>query len=483
MISFISAIVLLIVGYFIYGKITERIFKIEPQRPTPVVAHPDGVDYVPLKPWKIYMIQFLNIAGLGPIFGAIMGAQFGAASFLWIVFGCIFGGAVHDFISGMISLRNNGASLPEIHGRYLGLTMKQIMRGLTIILMILVGAVFVSGPAVLLANLTPKVFGVTFWMVIIFIYYLIATLFPIDKIIGRFYPLFGFCLLFMAVAILAVMLYRQVDLPEIWEGLQNKSLHPENNPIFPMMFVSIACGAVSGFHATQSPLMARCMTNERQGRPIFFGAMITEGIIALIWAAAATYFFFENSFGKEVFATGEANGSVVVNWIARDWLGTFGAVLAILGVVAAPITSGDTAFRSARLIVADILHYDQKPIINRLIVVIPIFIAGVAVLIYSLRDANGFNILWRYFSWINQILAAITLWACTIYLCKAKRFYYITLVPALFMSMVSLTFILTAQGLGFGLEVHLSSFIAGLITLGLLVLFYMRKKTFSQTIG
>lgn len=484
MYSFLISLAALIIGYLVYGKVTERIFRINPQKTTPAIEFQDGVDYVPMKPWRIFLIQFLNIAGLGPIFGAIMGAKFGPASFLWIVFGCIFGGAVHDYISGMISLRNKGESLPEIHGRYLGNGVKQVMRAFTVILMVLVGVVFVSGPAALLAALTPTVLNNTFWIIIIFIYYLFATLVPVDKIIGKIYPVFGFCLLFMAVGILVMMVIKQVPLPEFWDGLQNRMPNKEANPIFPMMFISIACGAVSGFHATQSPLMARCMTNEKQGRSIFFGAMITEGIIALIWAAAASFFFFYEPAGEEMLAAGGTNASIVVNRLCRDWLGPIGAVLAILGVVAAPITSGDTAFRSARLIVGDFLHFNQKPIKNRLIVAIPLFAIGFGVLLYSVHDAQGFDKIWRYFAWGNQTLAAVTFWALTVYLAKERSSYIITLIPALFMTMVVMSFILLMPNIGFGLPAVWAYPISGIITIGLLVLFYLRKKDFcSQSLG
>ena len=336
MITFTCCLIALIVGYFTYGKFVERVFGVDPSRVTPAFTKQDGVDYIPLPTWKIFMIQFLNIAGLGPIFGAIMGAKFGVASFLWIVLGSIFAGATHDFLSGMLSLRHDGESLPELIGRYLGNNFKQFMRGFTVILMILVGAVFVAGPAGLLAKLTPEYLDATFWIIVVFIYYILATLLPVDKIIGKIYPLFAIALLFMAVGILVMLFINQPPLPEITDGLSNT--HPGGLPIFPIMFVSIACGAISGFHATQSPLMARCMKSEKYARPVFYGAMITEGIVALIWAAAATYFFHNN--GME-----ENNAAVVVDSITKEWLGAVGGVLAILGVIAAPITSGDTAFR------------------------------------------------------------------------------------------------------------------------------------------
>ena len=445
MISFCIALAALIIGFFTYGKFVERVFGIDPDRKTPAIANPDGVDFVPLSGWKIFMIQFLNIAGLGPIFGAIMGAKFGTSSFLWIVFGTIFAGAVHDFMAGMISLRHNGESLPETIGRYLGVTAKQIMRFFTVILMILVGVVFVAGPADLLAMLTPQNLDSTFWIFVIFAYYILATMFPIDKIIGRIYPAFAVALIFMAIGILFMLFISFPDIPEITDGLSNKSVDPENNPIFHMLVICIDCGAISGFHATQSPLMARCMTNERQGRYIFYGAMVTEGIVALIWAAAATYFFSPE--GQAFFHITEpekvnGNSAVIVNIISNGWLGMVGGALAILGVVAAPITSGDTAFRSARLIVADFLHMEQRSISKRLLICIPLFLVAILILIYNLSDPAGFEKIWRYFAWSNQTLAVFTLWAITIYLSRKGKPYWITLIPALFMMAVVITYIL-----------------------------------------
>lgn len=435
MITFTICLFVLVLGYFTYGKCVEKVFGVDPQRVTPAFTKQDGVDYMPLPTWKIFMIQFLNIAGLGPIFGAIMGAKFGTASFLWIVLGSIFAGATHDFLAGALSLRQDGLSLPELIGRYLGTNFKQFMRGFTVILMILVGAVFVAGPAGLLANLTPESFDATFWIIVVFLYYMLATLLPVDKIIGKVYPLFAIALIFMAIGILVMLFVHQPALPELTEGLANT--HPSSLPIFPFMFVSIACGAISGFHATQSPLMARCMQNERHARPVFYGAMITEGIVALIWAAAATYFFHENGMG-------ESNAAVVVNAITKDWLGPVGSVLAVLGVIAAPITSGDTAFRSARLIVADFLHFEQRSISKRLLICVPMFIVSIGILLYSQKDAAGFDMIWRYFAWTNQTLAVFTLWALTVYLAQARKNYWITLLPALFMSAVCSTYILVA---------------------------------------
>lgn len=443
MISFTICLFALVAGYFVYGRFVERVFGPD-DRPTPALTKVDGVDYIPLPSWKIFMIQFLNIAGLGPIFGAIMGAKFGTASFIWIVLGSIFAGAVHDYMAGMLSLRNEGESLPEIIGRYLGLTTKQVMRGFCVILMMLVGAVFVAGPAGLLAKLTPENLDVTFWIIVVFLYYILATLLPVDKIIGKIYPLFAIALLFMAVGILVMLYVHHPVLPEIWQGLHNTHPNSDSLPIFPIMFVSIACGAISGFHATQSPLMARCMTSERIGRPVFYGAMITEGIVALIWAAAATYFFHNNGMG-------ESNAAVVVNSITYEWLGPVGGVLAVLGVIAAPITSGDTAFRSARLIVADFLHLEQKNMRSRLLICVPMFVIAIALLIYSTKDKDGFDMIWRYFAWTNQTLSVFTLWAITVYLVQSKGGYYylITLLPAIFMTGVCSSYICVApEGLG-----------------------------------
>ncbi|MGL5272644.1 MAG: carbon starvation CstA family protein [Phocaeicola sp.] len=462
MITFLVCLLILVVGYFTYGNYMERIFAPDSSRKTPALTQPDGVDYIPLPTWKIFMIQFLNIAGLGPIFGAIMGAKFGVSSYLWIVFGTLLAGGVHDYFSGVLSLRNNGESLPDLVGRYLGVTTKQVMSTLTILLLLLVGAVFVSGPAGLLAKLTPDSFDITFWIVAIFIYYILATLLPVDKIIGKIYPLFAVALLFMALGILVMLIWNFPALPEFTDGLANK--HPASLPIFPVMFVSIACGAISGFHATQSPMMARCMTNEKHGRPIFYGAMVTEGIVALIWAAAATYFFGEN--GME-----ESNASVIVDYITRHWLGTFGGLLAVLGVIAAPITTGDTALRTARLIISDYAKLPQVKIKNRLLISLPIFIVTLSFLVYCLRDKDGFDIIWRYFALTNQTLSVFTLWAITVYLVRVKKNYFVTLLPALFMTAVCSSYICIAPE-GFSLSSQVSYAIGGICTVASVLLFW-----------
>lgn len=471
MTSFLIALAVLIGGYFIYGLFVEKIFGIDPKRKTPAYTMRDNVDYMPLPTWKVFLIQFLNIAGLGPIFGAIMGVMFGPAAFIWIVVGTIFAGAVHDFISGAISIRARGMSLPEIVGNELGTGIKQVMRVFSLVLMILVGAVFVSQPADLIAGMTPESLDRVFWVIVIFIYYMLATVLPIDKLIGNLYPVFGFALLFMAVGILGVLIIGDATLNlDFTQGLQSQ--HPKELPIFPMMFVSIACGAISGFHATQSPLMARCLKNEKLARPVFYGAMVAEGIVALIWAAAAIAF----TGGYDQLATymAEHNNSAgaLVNDISISWLGTFGGILALLGVVAAPITSGDTALRSARLIAADFLHYDQSSVAKRLIISVPIFAAAFGIMMID------FSVLWRYFAWCNQTLAVFTLWAISVYLARHKKLYLITLIPAMFMTAVSVSYILfapTPEGFGLSYPIAVGAGVAMAIILLGLFCFYMKR--------
>jgi len=439
MITFFVSIILLLGGYFLYGKLVERIFGVQSDRRTPAYELADGVDYVPMSWGKIFLIQFLNIAGLGPIFGAIMGAVYGPVAFLWIVLGSILGGAVHDYLSGMLSVRNKGMSLPEIVGKYMGTGFKQFMRIFTVLLMVLVGTVFVAGPAKLLANMTPPYLDFTVWCIVIFVYYIFATLLPIDKIIGKIYPVFGFVMLFMAVGIGSAMIWNRAPIPEVIPAnLYNMNPDPVKFPIFPMLFISIACGAISGFHATQSPLMARCLKNEREGRRVFYGAMIAEAIVAMIWAAAAMSFFGSVGGLQEFLKANGNNAAVVVDKIAYTWLGAFGGLLAIIGVIVAPITSGDTAFRSARLIVADFIHYSQKKLNHRLIISVPLFVIALVLL------QINFDVIWRYFAWSNQTLATFTLWAITVYLVREKKFYWLTLLPSLFMTMVCSTYIMVA---------------------------------------
>ena len=455
MITFFLAILALIAGYMFYGKFVERVFGPDNRR-TPAMSMTDGVDYIPLPLWKIFMIQFLNIAGTGPIFGAIMGAKFGPSAYLWIVLGCIFAGATHDYLAGMISVRNKGVGLPDIIGKYLGSRAKKLMLLFTVLLLIMVGAVFVYSPAIILSGM---VGSFMFWVIVIFIYYFIATMMPIDKIIGKIYPLFAFALLFMALAVLVALLFIMPDVPEIWEGIDNKN--PKMGPIVPILFITIACGAISGFHATQSPLMARCIKHEKLGRPIFYGAMITEGIVALIWATVASYFFFGGG-AADLGADTSASAPQIVNIVSKKWLGMLGSVLALLGVVAAPISTGDTAMRSARLIIADFIRLSQKSITNRLLISVPLFIVTILVLWYNIADVDGFNKIWNYFGWANQTLSIFTLWAITIYLAHKRKPFIITLIPALFMTFVCTTFLLISP-IAFGLGNLISYGIGGCV--------------------
>lgn len=442
MVTFTLSLLALIVGYFIYGKVVERIFSPD-DRPTPAVSMADGVDYVVLPGWKIFMIQFLNIAGTGPIFGAIMGAKFGPSAYLWIVLGCIFAGAVHDYLSGMLSVRHGGAGLPEIVGVYLGKRTKKVMLVFSVFLLLMVGAVFVYSPALILGHLCgDSLTWVYAWCVIIFVYYFLATMLPIDKIIGKIYPFFAIAMLFMAVALMWVLFVKWPSLPELTDGLDN--LSPSSGTIFPCLFITIACGAISGFHATQSPLMARCVKSEKQGRQLFYGAMITEGVVALIWATVSSYFFYGGA-AAELGVPATLQAPEVVTTVSSGWLGVFGGALAILGVVAAPITSGDTALRSARLIIAEFLHLEQHSIRRRIYICIPVFAFTLGLLWFNIADENGFNVIWNYFGWANQTLAVFTLWAATVYLVRRGKLYWITFVPAVFMTAVCTAFLLTSD--------------------------------------
>lgn len=490
MLTFCISVVLLFVGYFIYGKYIERTFGPD-DRQTPAVRINDGVDYVVMPSWKIFMIQFLNIAGTGPIFGAIMGIWFGTSAYLWIVLGCIFAGAVHDYIMGMLSLRLDGAGMPNIVGQYLGPLAKNVMLVFAILLLILVGAVFVLTPATLLAGMMPEnLSNILLWVVVIFIYYVIATMMPVDKIIGKIYPLFAFSLIFMAVSLMVILVFKWPVLPELWDGVGNigaERLGIKNaEPIFPALFITIACGAISGFHATQSPLMARCLKHEKQGRPIFYGAMITEGLVALIWASISSWFFYDQGWREvctpETIAefTGQTEKTVtqfftapkVVMNVCQSWLGTFGGVLAVLGVVAAPITSGDTALRSVRLIIAENLHINQRPILKRLMVSIPVFLVTIAILIWQMDNPDGFNTVWKYFGWANQTLGVFSLWTITVYFTVNKKNYFIGLIPALFLTAVSVSFILGSPT-AFNLSSEIAYISAGVVDVILLAAFIM----------
>ncbi|WP_244835123.1 carbon starvation protein A [Clostridium sp. BJN0001] len=438
MVSFFVCLIGLIVGYILYSKFIEKVFGLDIERATPAMEHPDGVDYMPMPTWKAFLIQLLNIAGLGPIFGALSGAIWGPSVYLWIVFGTIFAGGVHDFLSGMLSVRNDGASISEIVGMYLGNTMKNVMRVFSVILLVMVGVVFMVGPAGLLARISPTWMNITFWTIVVLIYYFLATLLPIDKIIGKLYPFFGVCLIVMALGIGGATIFNSGTnpMPEITFS----NMHPDGKPIWPLMFITVACGAISGFHSTQSPMVARCIKSEKYGRSVFYGAMVAEGVIALIWASAGVSFYN----GTQGLLDAGGGCSSTVYDMSMKLLGSVGGILAMIGVIACPITSGDTAFRSARLTISDWFKIDQKVIKNRLMLAVPLLLSGYLI---SLID---YQVVWRYFSWSNQTLAMMVLWAGAVYLAKYAGFAkpissIVAAIPATFMSAVSCTYILYAD--------------------------------------
>lgn len=463
MYTFLAGVVLLIVGYFTYGKFVEKIFGVNEGRTTPAFTHKDGVDYLPMTTSKNSLIQLLNIAGVGPIFGPIMGALYGPVAFLWIVLGCIFAGAVHDYLTGMISIRNRGAHLPELAGKFLGNVMKHVVNAFAILLLLLVGTVFVTAPAGLLYSLMNGWATMGLILAAIFIYYILATLLPIDKIIGRFYPIFGALLLISAVGVGGGLVITGAPIPE----LTLANLHPDNVPIFPLLFLTISCGALSGFHATQTPIISRTTQNEKQGRKIFYGMMIAEGIIAMIWAAAAMSLFDGGTGLNELLAKG--GPGAVVSEASTLMLGAIGGTLAVLGVIILPITSGDTAFRSARMIIADYFNISQKKMSSRLWIALPLFVISFAL------TKIDFTILWRYFSWANQSTAVIALWVGAMYLFIAKKNYWIAMIPGIFMTMVTVTYILNAP-IGFGLSMNTSYLGAIIATIAVTVIFLIAAK-------
>ena len=457
MITFLICLGSLITAYFTYGRYLEKQVGIDPQAETPCQKLYDGIDYVPLPRWRVFLIQLLNIAGTGPIFGAILGACFGPVAFLWITLGGIFMGAMHDFLSGMMLVRNNGLSIPEVVGNYLGNGMRQFMRLFSVLLLVLVGAVFLLSPAQLLGNMTPSI-STSAWVWIILVYYFVATLLPIDKIVGRIYPLFGIALVAMALGLMGALIFGGYQIPEM-TTFHNYQLNPHALPTVPTLFITIACGAISGFHATQSPLMARCVKNERECRSVFYGAMISESIIALVWAAVAMTFW--GGAGQLAQTLSEHGGSAAwaVNEISNGMLGIVGGILALLGVVAAPITSGDTAFRSARLIIADMLHIDQKNKLKRLYICIPLFVVG-----YVITQVD-FDVVWRYFAWTNQTLATIVLWSIVVYMARRKANIWLAALPAVFMTFVCASFIfISSQFIGM-VNHTLAYTLGGIVTL------------------
>ena len=435
MVTFLVCLTLLVVAYFSYGAYLDRVCKIDTKAVVPSVARYDGIDYIPMPRWRTFLIQLLNIAGIGPIFGAIMGACFGPVVFLWITFGGIFVGAMHDYISGVILLRNDGLSLPEIVGRYLGRGMQYFMRAISLLLLILVGVVFMRSPASILGDMV-TIIPYWGWIAIILVYYFVATMLPIDKLIGKIYPLFGAALIFMAIGLAVVLFMGDYTIPNLtFDSLRNYQLDADAVPIIPTLFITVACGAISGFHATQSPMMARCMNNESEGRVIFYGSMITESIIALIWAAIGMAFFYGPDSLAAALAEHGNNASWAVSTIASTTLGVVGGFVALFGVVSAAITSGDTAFRSARLIVADVLKVEQRSLLKRFAIALPLFAIGIALLFVD------FDIVWRYFAWSNQALAVVTLWVIVVYLKKYKRNIWVALPPTIFMTYICTSFV------------------------------------------
>ena len=475
MITFISSIVLLILGYLFYGKfVDKRLFGSNHDHPAPAITHRDGVDFQPLKPWRIFIIQFLNIAGLGPIFGAILGAAYGPAAYLWIVIGCIFMGAVHDFFSGMMSMRMGGRGMPSIIGLFMGKGVRRLMEVFVALLLIGIGCSFVTGPADLMNNMLPV--SKLFWVIVIFVYYIVATLVPIDKIIGRIYPYLGAVLLFMAAGIGIALIVKggagSITLTELTPAtLKNWHSNPEKNILFPMLFIVISCGAISGFHSTQSPIMSRCLPNEKYGRPVFYGAMICEGIVAAIWATAAMAYTGGPEGLNQAAAAGQTP-AILVNSICNDWLGKVGGILAILGVVACPITSGDTAFRSLRLIIADAIHVSQKPILNRICIALPIFILAVLVCTFD------FSTIWNYVGISNQVLASVVLWTAARYLYKHGKSPVYTAIPATFLSYVCVCYFMVApvKAGGLSLPIVWGHAIAAIATCAIIVLFALGNK-------
>ncbi|HDR4899357.1 carbon starvation protein A [Bacillus cereus] len=460
MITFLVSIVVLIIGYFTYGKFIEKIFGVNYKRKTPAYVNQDGVDYVPMDRRKNSMIQLLNIAGTGPIFGPILGALYGPVAFVWIVIGAIFAGAVHDYLTGMISIRNKGAHIPELAGKFLGNAMRHIVNVFSLLLLVLVGTVFITTPASLLDIVLQGKVSITIILSVIFVYYILSTILPIDKIIGKIYPVLGALLLISAIGIGGMMIIKGSPIPE----LTFENMHPDNAPIFPLLMLTITCGALSGFHATQSPIISRTLQTEKHGRYVFFGMMIAEAIIAMIWAAAAMSIF---SYGELNELIKSGTPAAVVSEISKTMLGAVGGTIAVIGVIVLPITSGDTAFRAARSIIADYFNFEQTKLKNRLIIAIPLFVIA-----YGLTKID-FTLLWRYFSWANQSTAAIALWIGTMYLFIKGKPYVVSLIPAIFMTLMTVIYILNAK-IGFNIPLNTSYIIGAVITVILTAIFFMK---------
>ncbi|AXO97894.1 carbon starvation CstA family protein [Bacillus anthracis] len=460
MITFLVSIVVLIIGYFTYGKFIEKIFGVNYKRKTPAYVNQDGVDYVPMDRRKNSMIQLLNIAGTGPIFGPILGALYGPVAFVWIVIGAIFAGAVHDYLTGMISIRNKGAHIPELAGKFLGNAMRHIVNVFSLLLLVLVGTVFITTPASLLDIVLQGKVSITIILSVIFVYYILSTILPIDKIIGKIYPVLGALLLISAIGIGGMMIIKGSPIPE----LTFENMHPDHAPIFPLLMLTITCGALSGFHATQSPIISRTLQTEKHGRYVFFGMMIAEAIIAMIWAAAAMSIF---SYGELNELIKSGTPAAVVSEISKTMLGAVGGTIAVIGVIVLPITSGDTAFRAARSIIADYFNFNQTKLKNRLMIAIPLFVIA-----YGLTKID-FTLLWRYFSWANQSTAAIALWIGTMYLFIKGKPYVVSLIPAIFMTLMTVIYILNAK-IGFNIPLNTSYIIGAIITVILTAIFFMK---------
>ncbi|ACO25901.1 carbon starvation protein A [Bacillus cereus] len=460
MITFLVSIVVLIIGYFTYGKFIEKIFGVNYKRKTPAYVNQDGVDYVPMDRRKNSMVQLLNIAGTGPIFGPILGALYGPVAFVWIVIGAIFAGAVHDYLTGMISIRNKGAHIPELAGKFLGNAMRHIVNVFSLLLLVLVGTVFITTPASLLDIVLQGKVSITIILSVIFVYYILSTILPIDKIIGKIYPVLGALLLISAIGIGGMMIIKGSPIPE----LTFENMHPDNAPIFPLLMLTITCGALSGFHATQSPIISRTLQTEKHGRYVFFGMMIAEAIIAMIWAAAAMSIF---SYGELNELIQSGTPAAVVSEISKTMLGAVGGTIAVIGVIVLPITSGDTAFRAARSIIADYFNFKQTKLKKRLIIAIPLFVIA-----YGLTKID-FTLLWRYFSWANQSTAAIALWIGTMYLFIKGKPYVVSLIPAIFMTLMTVIYILNAK-IGFNIPLNTSYIIGAVITVILTAIFFMK---------